>query len=247
MKLRVVGCGDAFGAGGRSHTCFHVTTADAVATLDFGASALVALNRLGLSSADIDLIFLSHLHGDHFGGLPFLLLDGQFVNRRDKPLAIVGPPGTKARLDAAMEVLFPAMGGTAWRFDWEVREVEPGSTTWHGPFHLTTVEVVHFAGAPATALRLEAAGRVLAFSGDTQWTEALVPIARGADLFICDSFAFEGQPPGHLAYRTLDAHRAELGARRILLTHMGDAMLARRDEVDGTLFTVAEDGLVLEV
>ncbi len=247
MKLRVVGCGDAFGAGGRSNTCFHVTTAAAVVTLDFGASAPVALNRFGLSSADIDIIFLSHLHGDHFGGLPFLLLDGQFVNRREKPLVIVGPPGTKARVDAAMEVLFPSMGGTAWRFDWEVREVEPGSTTWQGPFRLTTAEVVHFAGAPATALRLEGAGRVLAFSGDTEWTEALLPIARGADLFICESFAFEGHPPGHLAYRTLEARRADLAAKRILLTHMGDAMLARCDEVDGAHFTAAEDGLVLDV
>ena len=247
MRLTVVGCGDAFGSGGRSNTCYRLETGGITATLDFGASAPVGLHKLGLSAADIDLIFLSHLHGDHFGGLPFLLLDGQFVDRRAKPLLIVGPPGTRARLDAAMEVLFPRMGENAWRFDWEVVEVEPGSTTKHGPFTLTTAQVVHPSGAPSTALRLTDGARTVAFSGDTEWTEALLPIAAGADLFICESYMFEGSPVGHMAYRTIAERREDLAAKRILLTHMSDGMWARRDEVDAAYFTVAEDGLVLDL
>ncbi len=247
MRLTVVGCGDAFGSGGRSNTCYRLESGGITATLDFGASAPVGLHKLGLSAADIDLIFLSHLHGDHFGGLPFLLLDGQFVDRRAKPLLIVGPPGTRARLDAAMEVLFPRMGENAWRFDWEVVEVEPGSTTKHGPFTLTTAQVVHPSGAPSTALRLTDGARTVAFSGDTEWTEALLPIAAGADLFICESYMFEGSPVGHMAYRTIVERREDLAAKRILLTHMSDGMWARRDEVDAAYFTVAEDGLVLDL
>ncbi|MFS8036894.1 MBL fold metallo-hydrolase [Xanthobacter sp. AM11] len=247
MRLKVVGCGDAFGSGGRGNSCYRVCAHGLTVTLDFGASAPVAFNRLGLSAADIDIIFLSHLHGDHFAGIPFLLLDGQFVHRRGKPLRIVGPPGTRARLEAAMEALFPHMGSNAWRFEWTVEEVEPGSTTRHGPFTLTTAQVVHSSGAPSTALRLADGSRTLAFSGDTEWTPALVPIARDADLFICESFMFEGAPVGHLAYRTIADHRAELGARRILLTHMGEEMWARRGEVDTTHFIVAEDGLELDV
>ncbi|MFG1358796.1 MBL fold metallo-hydrolase [Xanthobacter pseudotagetidis] len=247
MHLKVVGCGDAFGSGGRSNSCYLVEAAGLTVTLDFGASAPVAFNRLGLDPAAIDIVFLSHLHGDHFGGLPFLLLDGQFVHRRTKPLAIVGPPGTRARLETTMEALFPRMGANAWRFAWEVAEVEPGSTTTHGPFTLTTTEVIHPSGAPSTALRLTDGTRTLAFSGDTEWTEALLPIARDADLFICESYMFEGSPVGHLAYRTIAGRRADLGARRILLTHMGDAMWARRAEVDGAHFSVAEDGLELDL
>lgn len=247
MRLTVVGCGDAFGSGGRSNTCYRLESGGITATLDFGASAPVGLHKLGLSAADIDLIFLSHLHGDHFGGLPFLLLDGQFVDRRAKPLLIVGPPGTRARLDAAMEVMFPRMGENAWRFDWEVVEVEPGSTSKHGPFTLTTAQVVHPSGAPSTALRLTDGARTVAFSGDTEWTEALLPIAAGADLFICESYMFEGSPVGHMAYRTIAERREDLAAKRILLTHMSDGMWARRDEVDAASFTVAEDGLVLDL
>lgn len=247
MKLKVVGCGDAFGAGGRGNSCYRIAAAGQVATFDFGASALVGLNRFALSSADIDVIFLSHLHGDHFGGLPLLLLDGQFVRLREKPLLIVGPPGTGARLDAAMDVLFPGTRGIDWRFGWRVEEVEPGSTTAHGPFTLTTAEVIHPSGAPATALRLTDGHATLAFSGDTEWTEALLPIAEGADLFICESFAFDGQPYGHMAYRTIERRRADLGAKRILLTHMGEEMLALCGEVDAAHFIVAEDGLELDL
>lgn len=247
MQLTVVGCGDAFGSGGRGNSCFRVSAAGMTVTLDFGASALVGTHRLGLSGADIDMIFLSHLHGDHFGGLPFLLLDGQFVERRTKPLAIIGPPGTCARLDTAMEVLFPRMGQNAWRFAWEVVEVEPGSTTQHGPFSLTTAAVVHPSGAPSTALRLSDGARTLAFSGDTEWTDALLPIAQGADLFICESYMFEGSPVGHMAYRTIAERRADLGAKHTLLTHMSEVMWARRGEVDRAHFTVAEDGLVLDI
>lgn len=243
MKLTVVGCGDAFGSGGRGNSCYRIETNGHVATLDFGASALVQMHRLGLEAQGVRQVFLSHLHGDHFGGLPFLLLDGQFVHRRSEPLTIIGPPGTGARLDAAMEVLFPRMATNAWRFDFEVREVEPSSTSRHGPLTLTTAEVLHGSGAPSTALRVTDGKRTIAFSGDTQWTDALLPIAAGADLFICECFAFSGSPHGHMAYETIAEKREALGAKHILLTHMGDEMWARRGEVDEAHFTVAEDGL----
>ncbi|MFG1298164.1 MBL fold metallo-hydrolase [Xanthobacter sp. V3C-3] len=247
MKLKVVGCGDAFGSGGRGHSCFRVTSGAATATLDFGASALVNFNRFDMGSADIDFIFLSHLHGDHFGGIPFLLLDGQFVRQRTRALVIVGPPGTRARIEAAQEVLFPGTLGLDWRFPWRVEEVEPGSTSHHGPFTLTTTEVRHPSGAAATALRLTDGVRTLAFSGDTEWTDALPRLTHGADLLICESFAFAGMPYGHLSYETISARRAELGAGRILLTHMSDGMWARRGEVDTSHFIVAEDGMELDV
>ncbi|MFG1478234.1 MBL fold metallo-hydrolase [Xanthobacter sp. V4C-4] len=247
MRLTVVGCGDAFGSGGRGNSCYLVEAGDTLLTLDFGASTPVALNRLGIDASRIDAVILSHLHGDHFGGLPTLLLDGQFARPRSRPLTIVGPPGTRARLDTLMETLFPGMGRTPWRFDWQVLEPAPGATTALGGLSLATTEVVHPSGAPATAVRLTDGARTLAFSGDTQWTEALGPIAHGADLFICECSAFEGEPVGHLAYRTLEARRTSFAAGRILLTHMGEAMLARRGAVDASAFLLAEDGLVLDV
>ena len=100
MQLRFVGCGDALGSGGRSNTCFHVTGESVNFLIDCGASSLPALKRLGIAREAIDLVLITHFHGDHFAGLPFLLLDAQFT-RRTRPLVIAGPEGIEARLTQA--------------------------------------------------------------------------------------------------------------------------------------------------
>src|SRR5262249_35545280 len=124
MRLTVVGSGDAFGPGGPFNTCFMLETAKATLLVDFGASSLVALKAHGLDPNKVDGIVLSHLHGDHFGGLPFLLLDAQFLARRTRPLLIAGPPGTRARIDALLEACFPRSTANKWRFSWQVQEIE---------------------------------------------------------------------------------------------------------------------------
>lgn len=246
MRLTVVGSGDAFGSGGRFNTCFWLETAKATVVVDFGASSLPALKALALDPARIDAIVLSHLHGDHFGGLPFLLLDGQFLARRDKPLLIAGPPGTKARLDALLEVFFPKAGGTKWRFPWHVQEIEVGRETGVLGHSLLTAEVIHQSGAPSTALRLSDRQTTFAYSGDTEWTEALLPIAAGADLFICECYAFAGKMSGHMSWEILKSRLPELRAKQTMITHMNPTVLARLDEVKAAGVLVAADGLVLE-
>jgi ribonuclease BN (tRNA processing enzyme) len=247
MRLTIVGSGDAFGSGGRSNTCFWLETAKATLVVDFGASALPALKALKLDPNRIDAIILSHLHGDHFGGLPFLLLDGQFLARREKPLLIVGPPGSRERLGALLEVFFPKSAGSKWRFAWRVEEIAPGVPADVLGHSLVTAEVIHQSGAPSTALRLSDGETVFAYSGDTEWTDALLPIARDADLFICECYAFAGKITGHMSFEILRARLADLGAKRTMVTHMNPSMLARLDEVRAQGVLVAEDGLAMEV
>src|SRR5574337_1259903 len=123
MRLTIVGSGDAFGSGGRLNTCFLLETTKATLLLDCGASALPALKGQGIDPNRVDGIILSHLHGDHFGGLPFFLLDGQFLSRREKPLLIAGPPSSRTRIDAALEAFFPKSTRSKWRFPWSVEEI----------------------------------------------------------------------------------------------------------------------------
>src|SRR5256885_5253601 len=101
MRVRFLGSGDALGSGGRFQTCIHVQAAGAQVLLDCGASSLVAMRRFGVDPQAIDAVVLSHLHGDHFGGVPFLILDAQF-KRRTRPLTVAGPPGVEARVRATM-------------------------------------------------------------------------------------------------------------------------------------------------
>lgn len=247
MRVKIVGCGDAFGSGGRTNTCFWLETAKGLLTVDFGASALPTLKAHKLDLNRIDAIVLSHLHGDHFGGLPFLLLDYQFLARRARPLLIAGPPGTRARLEAAMEVLFPKSSGTKWRFPWSVQEIAVGVASDVLGHTLLTAEVIHQSGAPSTALRLSDGAKTFAYSGDTEWTDALLPIAAGADLFICECYAYAGKMTGHLSWEILKPKIPALGVKRLMVTHMNPTVLAKLDELRSTGVLIAEDGLVLDL
>jgi ribonuclease BN (tRNA processing enzyme) len=247
MRVTIVGCGDAFGSGGRFNTCFWLETAKGTIVVDFGASSLPALKARNLDPNRIDAIVLSHLHGDHFGGLPFLLLDYQFLARREKPLLIAGPPGTRARLDMAMEIFFPKVTGTKWRFPWRVEEIPVGVKSDVLDHAIITTEVIHQSGAPSTALRLSDGVRTFAYSGDTEWTDALLPIAVQADLFICECYAYAGKMTGHLSWEILKPKIPVLNAKRIMLTHMNPTVLARLEEIEASGVLVAKDGLTLEV
>jgi ribonuclease BN (tRNA processing enzyme) len=247
MRLTVVGSGDAFGSGGRFNTCFWLETAKGTLLVDFGASSLVALKAHGLDPDRIDGIVLSHLHGDHFGGLPFLLLDAQFLAKRERPLLIAGPPGTRARLDALLEVFFPKSSGSKWRFSWQVMEVAPGQGAEVLGHSLLTAEVIHQSGAPSTALRLSDGEKVFAYSGDTEWTDALLPIARDADLFVCECYGYAGKISGHMSWEILKSRLADLRARKVMVTHMNPTVLGHLDEIRAAGVLVAEDGLMVEI
>ena len=86
MRLTVIGCSDAFGSGGRYHSCYLLDTAQGRLMLDCGANSPLALKRAGIALTSIDAIVISHCHGDHFGGVPFLFLERMFVERGPKPV-----------------------------------------------------------------------------------------------------------------------------------------------------------------
>jgi ribonuclease BN (tRNA processing enzyme) len=247
MRLTVVGSGDAFGSGGRFNTCFCLETAKGTLLVDFGASSLVALKAHGLDPNRIDGIVLSHLHGDHFGGLPFLLLDAQFLAKRERPLLIAGPPGTRARLDVLLEVFFPRSTANPWRFSWDVLEIDVGRPTDVLGHSVTTTAVRHYSGAPSTAIVLSDGQKRFAYSGDTEWVEALVSVADGADLFVIECYGYSGQLTGHVTWDVLKQRLPDLRAGRIMVTHMNPTMLARVDEVRAAGALVAEDGLVIDI
>ena len=247
MRLTVIGCGDAFGSGGRFQTCFMIEGGARKILLDCGASTPVALKLRNVDFNTIDGIVLSHLHGDHFGALPFLLLESQFHLQRTRPLTVVGPPGTRERVTAAMEVFFPGSSKNVWRFPFEVGEIAPGVPDEVLGFAVQTAEVIHQSGAPSTAVRLTEGGKILAYSGDTEWTDALLPIANGADLFIMECYDYARSMPGHTSFATLKDKRASLKPKLIMVTHMNPTMLARQDEARAAGFIAAEDGLVLEL
>ncbi len=242
MEIRFIGSGDAFGTGGRFQTCFRLQADDFTALVDCGATSLTAMKAQGVDPGEVDAVVISHLHGDHFGGLPFLVLDGQFT-RRTRPLTVLGPAGTGARLEAAMETFYPGSAAVQRRFEVKVVELDGGGgDAVVGPLTVGSWRVDHASGAPALAIRARLGGAAFGYSGDTAWTDALIEAARGTDVFACEAYTLDKPVRYHLDYSAVRERGSELAAERLILTHMGPTMLGRLDQV---AHETASDGLVL--
>jgi ribonuclease BN (tRNA processing enzyme) len=247
MRLKFLGSGDAFGSGGRLNTCFLVNHGEAGFLIDCGASAMISIRRFGVDPNLIGAIVLSHLHADHFGGLPFFILDAQLVSRRTRPLTIAGPKGLSERLAALMEAHFPGSSKIERKFPIELIELAPEVEMKVGPDDLsvTAYSVAHPSGTPSLALRIECDGKIITYTGDTEWVDALLNAGRDADLLIAEAYCYERKVRFHLDYTTLREKWPLIGAKRLILTHMSPDMLGRVGELRDC--EAANDGLDVEI
>jgi ribonuclease BN (tRNA processing enzyme) len=246
MRLTILGSGDAFSAGGRLMSCYMLEGGGRRFLVDCGPAVLTGLYRAGLTSNDIPLVFISHLHGDHFGGLPFLFIDAVYPRQRRTPLTLAGPLGLEARFRLACEVLYPRIASVKPDFELNFVELAPGVRREVEGITVTPFEVEHYSGSPSCALRFEVGEKVFAYSGDASWSGAVASAGKEADLYLLECYQYDRQLAMHLDYMTIDQNYAAIGARRTVLTHMGDAMLAARQHVDRTRYELADDGMVFD-
>jgi ribonuclease BN (tRNA processing enzyme) len=242
VSVRFVGSGDAFGSGGRFQTCIVVDGPRSRVAIDFGASSLIALAQQGIAPNSIDAVLLTHLHGDHCGGVPFLLIDAMLASQRDRPLTIAGPRDVQRRLGEIREALFPGSHVMTPRFALDWIELEPGRPQAVLDLVVTSRPARHTAETHPTTLRVDVGGKTIAYTGDTEWSEDVARAAQGADLLIAECYFYDKPVRWHLNYPDLAAHWAELGARRVILTHMSTNMLAHARDVPEEC---AHDGLVV--
>lgn len=242
VSVRFVGSGDSFGSGGRFQTCIVVESSATRFAIDFGASSLIALNQQGLEHNSIDAVLLTHLHGDHCGGVPFMLMDAMLAAKRTRPLTIAGPKDTRARMHDICEALFPGMHVMTPKFPLVYVEWEMGKPNHILDLVVTPQAARHTWQTHPTALRVEVDGKVIAYTGDSEWTADLAKIGQGADLLIAESYFYTKPVKWHLNYPVLRDHLPDFGAKRVILTHMSRDMLAHVDEIPEAC---AEDGLVV--
>src|SRR5262249_8292853 len=244
MRVTVLGSGDAYGSGGRAHSAYLVEAPGCSLLLDCGPSVLQTLKRTGHDSTAIDFALLSHLHGDHFGGLPFLFLEYRYENPRTRPFAIFGPPDTERRGRPLWAALSEHTAREPLPFALRYQEMAPGK-----PVEVSGVRVVPFAVAHVSDLvclgyRIEAGGRTLVYSGDASWSDEFLTQARGADLFLCDSSTYGTRLSIHNSYPEIAARARDLGCRRLVLTHLGCEPLRHLEELS---LECARDGMILDL
>jgi ribonuclease BN (tRNA processing enzyme) len=235
-----LGTGTPLGLQGLHQACILIESRGQRILLDCGMTALTSLARAGVDPSEIDAVIISHLHGDHFGGLPLLLLDA-LRRTRSRPLTIAGPAATRQRVQQALEVFgWTSAAINAATFV----HLQPGVSARIGGCDVTAVEVEHDANTAPTGLRIATDRAVIGYSGDAGWSDALAEIAHGADLFICAVWSFDTPDTTFIDLKTLLEKRERLDCQRIILTHLGPTMLAHLKEVP---LEVAGDGMIIQL
>jgi ribonuclease BN (tRNA processing enzyme) len=217
VRLTVIGCSGSFPGPESAASCYLVEAEGHRVLLDLGSGALGALAR-HMSIYDVDAVLLSHLHPDHCFDLASF-----HVARRYHPdgvpprIPVYGPPGVARRMAEANGVERPS--GLEGEFDF--REFRDGGCYDLGPLRVTVALVAH--PVPCFAMRVEHDGGSFVYSGDTGPCGALVELARGADLLLCEASYLDGakNPPDlHMTGRDAGEHAASAGVGRLVLTHI---------------------------
>ena len=232
--LTVVGSSDAFNSAGRAHSCY-LLEGDGFGPvmIDFGATALQALRRVGREPRDLAGVALTHLHGDHIGGLPFLVIDAMYNSPRTAPLDILGPKGATARIEKVLEAAYGGMTDKEKDFELRLREIRAGE---HAILCGVTVS-----GYPADhmeppdeplCLRVRLpGGGIVSFSGDTAMCQGLLDAADGADILVAECSALAPPCGKHTSWEDWRRMLPHVRARRIVLTHLGHEVRAKQEEL----------------
>lgn len=231
LELACLGTADALGSGGRHCAGYRVRNHETQILLEAGPSILTQLKSRQQEMAALDGVALSHLHGDHFAGLPFLLLEYEHQTKRDRPFVVIGPPNTERRVRRLLDTLYWESRGRTFSFPLQFVEMVAGSQTELGGFHLSSFEVPHQDTEISLGYRLRGDGQQLVFSGDTPWSDDLLRESENADLFLCECTDFQRSSGRHIRYADIEKNHKSFACGELLLTHLGPEVQARVAEI----------------
>jgi ribonuclease BN (tRNA processing enzyme) len=223
LEFAFVGTGNAFAPGG---LCWNGFVVDGQYLFEAPPQALQSLNRMGIDANELEAIIFSHHHGDHFLGLPFLLLHWKYFGR-SRPATIVGPPGTQELAVAIGRSVYPGLFDIGYELRWV--ELADGESAQVGDLRLTARRVEHDARLSLNlGYQCELRGRAFAYTGDTGLCEAILDMARTSEVLVAECSSVDEHVPIHLNLiedipRIRDAMAPEA---HLILTHLTPAVSA---------------------
>jgi ribonuclease BN (tRNA processing enzyme) len=238
LTLQFLGTGSGF-APGRYYSSFLLN-----GKYLFDASPVVVpqLKKLGVDPRDIEVIFITHFHGDHYFGLPFLLLEYAELEHRTKDLTIVGPPGLQKRVEAATNLAFANVYRKRDRgYHLTFAEVKNGRSAEASNCRYTPYKLQHVPDLDAFGFRVTVDGRTVAYTGDTALCEALIPLADDADVLVCECSCWtETCGAIHMTPANVLTLRERVTEKtRFVLTHIGSGDAPR--EIAAAGIAIASD------
>lgn len=218
MELTFLGSSNAFAAEGRYWSSF---IADRKYLFDAPPTLLPHLKQLKVNLLDIEIVFLSHHHGDHFMGMPFLYLEYLYMTKREAPLYIVGPPGVKDWIENFAEICYPSVCGDAG-YERVYIDARPRTEQRAGNISFTSIPMSHDIGEmDALGYRVHLDGKTVAYTGDTMLCDQIYELADGADVLVVDCTYAEGSGPVHMGIDDIKIIRKRLPLETtIILTHL---------------------------
>jgi len=244
FDITVLGSADAFCSSGHLNAAYLFETDRSTFLVDCGPTILLAMKQRGIDTALLDFVVVSHLHGDHFGGLPLLLLEYRYERPRERPLLILGPPGVEERLWTLYRALYPDLDGRGLPFPLRFLELTPETTATVADVEIFSVRVPHQIEDTSLALRFDVAGKRVLYSGDSPWIDRFIELANGVDLFLCECTAYATPMGLHVEYPLLRPLVPQLGCRRLVLIHLGREMREHAAEID---VECASEGMVIKL
>src|SRR5690606_21087710 len=183
-----------------------------------------------------------HLHGDHFSGVSFFLLDAFYVQKRTDPLHIIGLEGTEEKVFKALELFYPGVDPKEFSYYIKFKEYSSNEAFESGPLSVETFPVIHAEESLPHAFRINFQGKTLGFSGDTSWDDNLYKVAKDADFFMCECNFYDTVNSNHLNYKQLEEKLKDLSCKTIYLNHLGEEMLSKINQIK---LSVAEEGQII--